>query len=71
VRVSDASRVSLLSRLQQAVEAYNEQHVADAGLPLSERHPVSVWLAVRSWEPRLFKALRRPVHGPRGDAAPE
>ena len=71
VRVSDASRVSLLSRLQQAVEAYNEQHVADAGLPLAERHPVSVWLAVRSWEPRLFKALRRPVHGPHGEARPE
>jgi DNA-binding Xre family transcriptional regulator len=59
VRVSDASRVALLSRLQQAAEAYNEQHVADAGLPLAQRHPVSVWLAVRAWEPRMFKALRR------------
>jgi DNA-binding Xre family transcriptional regulator len=62
VRVSDASRVSLLSRLQQVAEAYNEQHVADAGLPLAQRHPLSVWLAVRAWEPRMFKALRR--HGP-------
>ena len=59
VRISDASRVSLLSRLQQVAEAYNEQHVADAGLPLAQRHPVSIWLAVRSWEPRMFKALRR------------
>lgn len=65
VRVSDASRVSLLSRLQKAVEAYNEQHVADAGLPLADRHPVSIWLAVRSWEPRIFKALRRPAPGQR------
>ena len=60
VRISDASRVSLLSRLRQVAEAYNEQHAADSGLPLAERHPVSVWLAVRAWEPRMFKALRRP-----------
>jgi DNA-binding Xre family transcriptional regulator len=59
VRVSDASRESLLSRLQQVAEADNEQHVADAVLPLEQRHPLSVWLAVRAWEPRLFKALRR------------
>jgi len=61
VRVSDASRISLVSRLKQVVEAYNEQHVADAGLPLEQRHPLSVWLAVRAWEPRPFKALRRSV----------
>jgi len=66
VRVSDASRLSLLSRLRQAVEAYNEQHVADAGLPLARRHPLSVWLAVRSWEPRMFKALRRARAEPQG-----
>ncbi len=66
VRVSDASRVSLLSRLQQVAEAYNEQHVADAGLPLAQRHPLSVWLAVRAWEPRMFKALRRPGQAPHG-----
>lgn len=66
VRVSDASRVALLSRLRQVAEAYNEQHVADAGLPLEQRHPLSVWLAVRAWEPRMFKALRR--HGQRNPA---
>jgi DNA-binding Xre family transcriptional regulator len=65
VRVSDASRLSLLSRLQQVAEAYNEQHVADAGLPLAQRHPLSVWLAVRAWEPRMFKALRRPASAAR------
>lgn len=63
VRVSDASRVALLSRLRQVVDAYNEQHLADAGLPLAQRHPLSVWLAVRAWEPRMFKALRRPGSG--------
>jgi len=73
VRVSEASRTALLSRLQQVVEAYNEQHVADAGLPLEQRSPVSVWLAVRAWEPRMFKALRRRAapparHGPQEPA---
>ena len=63
LRVSDASRVSLLNRLRKVAEAYNEQHVADSGLPPAERHPVSVWLAVRAWEPRMFKALRRPLAG--------
>jgi hypothetical protein len=57
--VSDASRVALLSRLRQVAEAYNEQHVADSGLPLAQRHPVSVWFAVRVWEPRIFRVLRR------------
>ncbi|MDH4114550.1 MAG: helix-turn-helix transcriptional regulator [Burkholderiaceae bacterium] len=71
VRISDASRVSLLSRLQQVVESYNEQHVADAGLPLAQRRPVSVWLAVRSWEPRLFKALRRAAPASHGSESPD
>jgi DNA-binding Xre family transcriptional regulator len=66
VRVSHASRTSLLSRLQRVAEAYNEQHVADAGLPLAERHPVSVWLAVRAWEPQMFKSLRRAGSGRTG-----
>jgi len=28
-------------------------------LPLEQRYPLSVLLAVRYWEPALFKALRR------------
>jgi DNA-binding Xre family transcriptional regulator len=70
VRVSEASRTALLSRLQQVAEAYNEQHVADSGLPLEHRSPVSVWLAVRAWEPRMFKAFRRTVPAP-GKRAPD
>jgi DNA-binding Xre family transcriptional regulator len=69
VRVSDASRVALLSRLRQVAEAYNEQHVADSGLPLAERHPVSVWFAVRVWEPRIFRVLRRAEPGTAPTAA--
>jgi len=32
---------------------------APARLPLEQRYPLSVLLAVRYWEPALFKALRR------------
>ena len=59
VRVSAEAQVALLRQLEQIAREYSEQHNADARLPLEQRHPVSVLLAVRSWEPALFKALRR------------
>ena len=59
VRVSGEARVALLRRLEQVVREYDEQHSADARLPLAQRYPLSVLLAVRYWEPALFKALRR------------
>lgn len=59
VRVSAEAQVALLRQIEQIAREYNEQHNADARLPLEQRQPVSVLLAVRSWEPLLFKALRR------------
>jgi transcriptional regulator with XRE-family HTH domain len=59
VRVSAEAQVGLLRQIEQIAREYNEQHNADARLPLEQRQPVSVLLAVRSWEPVLFKALRR------------
>ena len=59
VRVSAEAQVALLGQIEQVAREYNEQHNADARLPLEQRQPVSVLLAVRSWEPVLFKALRR------------
>jgi transcriptional regulator with XRE-family HTH domain len=61
VRVSAEAQVALLGQIEQVAREYNEQHNADARLPLEQRQPVSVLLAVRSWEPVLFKALRREV----------
>ena len=60
VRVSDEARVALLSRLEQIAREYSEQHNADSHLRWSERHPLSVCLAARAWEPALFKGLLRP-----------
>jgi DNA-binding Xre family transcriptional regulator len=59
VRISADAQVALLRQLEQIAREYSEQHNADAGLPLAKRQPVSVLLAVRPWEPALFKAFRR------------
>jgi DNA-binding Xre family transcriptional regulator len=59
VRVSPEAQVALLRQVEQLAREYGEQHNADARLPLRQREPVSVLLAVRSWEPALFRALRR------------
>ncbi len=59
VRVSAESGAALLRRLEQIAREYGEQHNADSRLPLAQRHPTSVLLAVRAWEPGLFKAQRR------------
>jgi len=59
IRLSRAAQVALLQQLEQIAREYSEQHNADARLPLDQRQPVSVLLAVRPWEPELFKSLRR------------
>jgi hypothetical protein len=59
VRLSAEAQVALLRQVEQIAREYSEQHNADAGLALAKRQPVSVLLAVRSWEPALFKAFRR------------
>lgn len=59
VRISAEAQVALLRQVEQIAREYSEQHNADSGLPLAGRQPVSVLLAVRPWEPALFKAFRR------------
>jgi hypothetical protein len=59
VRISEEARAALLSRLEQIAREYSDQHDADSHLPLAQRSHLSVLLAVRSWEPAMFKALWR------------
>ena len=61
VRVSADGQVALLRRIEQLAREYEEQHAADLRLPLEQRNLVSVLLAVRRWEPAIFKKLRREV----------
>ena len=60
VRLSADSQMALMRQIEQLARQFAEQHNADARLPLDQRPPISVLLAVRLWEPEFFKALRRP-----------
>ncbi|MCW5620590.1 MAG: helix-turn-helix domain-containing protein [Burkholderiales bacterium] len=57
--LSKASTEALLSKLRRVANEFTEQHHAEAHLPLSERRPLSMVLAVRPWELDEMRALRR------------
>jgi transcriptional regulator with XRE-family HTH domain len=59
VRLSPDAQVALLKKVEQVIQEYAEQHAADSRLPLAQRHPVTILLGVRAWEPKAFKSLRR------------
>lgn len=58
-RISAEARVALLRHVEHLEREYAEQHNADARLPLAQRPPLSLLIAVRSWQPKLFKGFRR------------
>jgi transcriptional regulator with XRE-family HTH domain len=57
--LSRQSMGELIIRLRRTAREFAELHRDDLGLPISERHGTSLLLAVRPWEPRAFRALRR------------
>jgi hypothetical protein len=59
VRLAKESRMALLGRLEQVALEYAEQHNSDSWLPMDQRQPLSLCLAVRPWEPEPFRAMRR------------
>jgi hypothetical protein len=59
LRISEEAQAGLLRQIELIAREYVEQHAADARLPLAERPAISVLLAIRAWEPKIFKALRR------------
>lgn len=59
VRVSSQVRESLKARLEQIAQEYADQVVADSHLPLNERPPLSICIAVRSWVPEFLRDLMR------------
>jgi transcriptional regulator with XRE-family HTH domain len=59
VRLSAEARKALLLRLEQLAAEYSEQHNTDAWLPMDQRYPLSLCLAVRPWEPKPFRDLRK------------
>jgi DNA-binding Xre family transcriptional regulator len=59
VRVSPEVRESLKARLEKIVQEYADQVVVDSHLPLGERPPLSICIAVRTWVPDFLRELMR------------
>jgi DNA-binding Xre family transcriptional regulator len=57
--LSRASMTEVIARLRRVAAEFAEIHNADLSLPLQVRHGASLLLAVRPWEPRAFRSLRR------------
>lgn len=57
--LSAASRAALLNRLKNVAHEFAEMNQHDSYLPLGERQTMTMVLAVRPWEPRNLRALRR------------
>lgn len=59
VRVSPEVRETLKAKLEQIAQQYADQVVVDSHLPLDERPPLSICIAVRSWVPEFLRDLMR------------
>jgi transcriptional regulator with XRE-family HTH domain len=62
--LSRQSLAELIARVRRVAADFSDLHTSDRSLPLPERHGTSVLLAVRPWEPRVFRALRRKGRAP-------
>ncbi|NIO40514.1 MAG: helix-turn-helix domain-containing protein [Burkholderiales bacterium] len=58
--LSAASSAQIIHQLKRIGRDFAERHDDDKHLPLGERRPASLLLAIRPWEPEAFKKLRRP-----------
>lgn len=59
VRISKAAQVRLKQRLEQIAQEYVDQSRADSHLPLTERPPLSICIAARSWIPQFMQVHLR------------
>ena len=57
--LSKASSEQMIARLRRIANEFAEMHHADAHLPLGERRPASLIVAIRPWELEEMRALRR------------
>ena len=57
--LSAQSRAALLGRLKTVAQEFAEMNQQDGPMPLSEKNSMTLVLAVRPWEPRYVRALRR------------
>lgn len=57
--LSPASRARLVERIGRLCAEFAEHHAEDAALPLDERDGCCLLVALRTWEPAAFAALKR------------
>ncbi len=62
--LSDRSLAELKAQMRKLAADFAELHRDDVALPLAQRHGSSALLAIRPWEPRAFRALRREDRAP-------
>jgi hypothetical protein len=62
--LSRASLTELIARLRRVAADFAELHRDDVAKPPRDRHGTSVLLAMRPWEPRAFRALRKEERSP-------
>jgi transcriptional regulator with XRE-family HTH domain len=62
--LSRKSTTELIARLRRVADDFAELHRADRAMPLQQRHGTSVLLAIRPWEPRAFRSIRRVEKAP-------
>ena len=57
--LSKRSSVAMVERLKRMAKEFTDLHNEDASLPLGERTPMSLLVAIRHWELQAFAELRR------------
>jgi hypothetical protein len=62
--LSRQSLAELIARMRRVAADLSDLHTTDRSLPLTERRGTSALLAIRPWEPRGFRALRRKGRAP-------
>jgi hypothetical protein len=63
-RLSPASTLALVERLQRVAREFSDQHIQDAVLPPAERPPVSLLVACRPWRMQALRDLVRATPDP-------
>jgi transcriptional regulator with XRE-family HTH domain len=58
--LSSGTQSVLASRLKRMANEFGEQHEDEKHLPLGDRRPITLLLAMRPWELDEFRELRRP-----------
>jgi hypothetical protein len=57
--LGETARAELRAELERLRQKFAQWHQDSTTLPLGRRRGTGLWMAVREWEPDLFRRLRR------------